>query len=297
VAKYYSSTIAGGKISNDTTVSERIVNTPSPIAKKMLNFVQEMGTLTCKRSHLSARSRLNSYLIIIILRGSGTITYNKKDVAVKSGDLVFIDCNTEYSHCCNMDDPWEFTWLHFNGPQAAMIHSYFLKRNGSILLRPIDISPYLAQLHKLFTIMAQKNRDYEIIASSQINILFTSILTETGNTNQQSNTNEKMYLIKEYLEKNINGKITLDTLSAEFCISKYYMTRQFKDLFGTTIVQYLTFCRINHSKKLLRFTSMPVAEIATECGFEDACYFNKVFHETEGMTAGKYRKLWDTKNK
>ncbi len=291
--KVYSSEINAGKITNDTTVSERIVNTPSATAKAMLNYVQEMGTLFCKRSHLSARSKLDSYLIIIVLRGSGIINYNHNDIGIKAGDLAFIDCNTEYSHRCDENDPWELTWLHFNGPTAKAIHSTFLKRNGSILVKPNNLSLYLSHFSNLYSVMSQKNRDYEFVASSQINTIFTAILLEKSRGNINNTTNEKIHQLKEYLEKNFTAKISLDRLSEDFFISKYYMLRQFKTLFGITIVQYLTFCRINHAKKLLRFTSMSVAEVANECGFDGASYFNKVFHDAEGITAGKYRKLWD----
>ncbi len=293
MSKIYSSTIAGGTISNDTTVSERIVNTPSANAKKMLNYVQEMGTLICRRAHLSARSRLDSYLFILILSGSGTISYDKKDYFVKAGDLVFINCNTEYSHRASDSDPWQLSWLHFNGPTAEMLHSLFLSRNGTVLLHPADLSEYLKLLDELTAVMIQKKRDYELIASDLISRIYTKALTEPLKSDIQGTTDEKMQLIKEYLEKNLSEKITLDGLSREFYISKYYMTRRYKALFGTTIVQYLTDCRINHAKKLLRFTHKTVGEIAEECGFPDAAYFNKIFHDMEGTTAGKYRKLWE----
>lgn len=290
--KIYSSTIAGSKISNDTTISERIVNTPSATAKKMLNYVQEMGTLICRKAHISARSCLDSYLIIIILSGSGTISYSGEDFFVRAGDLVFINCNTEYSHRASDADPWELSWLHFNSPTAQMIHSLFLKRNGSILLHPTDLTEYLNLLSKLTAVMSQKNRDYELISSDYISRIYTKVLTEAAKNHSQDTTDEKMQMIKEHLEKNLALKISLDDLSREFYISKYYMTRRFKELFGTTIVQYLNTCRINHSKKLLRFTHKSVGEIAEESGFPDAAYFNKVFHDAEGTTAGKYRKLW-----
>ncbi len=290
--KIHSSTILGTIISNDTTISERIVNTPSPTAKKMLNYVQEMGTLICRRSHLSKRSRLDSYLIILILNGSGVISYNKEDYSVKSGDLVFINCNTEYSHRANDTDPWQLSWLHFNGPTANEIHNLFLKRNGTIVLHPNDPSKYIGLLRNLTSVMSQKKKDYEFIASDYISRIFTKILTEPLKSNCSNTTDEKIQLIKEFIENNFSEKITLDDLSQSFFISKYYMTRRYKEIFGTTIIKYLTECRINHAKKLLRFTHKTISEIAEECGFIDATYFNKVFHDMEGTTAGKYRRLW-----
>lgn len=58
------------------------------------------------------------------------------------------------------------------------------------------------------------------------------------------------------VDENCAEKIVLDNLAECFFISKFYMTKIFKEKYGTTIVNYLIFKRITRAKQLLRFTDM-----------------------------------------
>ena len=86
--------------------------------------------------------------------------------------------------------------------------------------------------------------------------------------------------------------ISLDQLAEQFFISKYYLSREFKKEFGTTVIQYVLAKRINNAKELLRYSNSSIEEIAHLCGIDDASYFNKVFRKMEGCTASEYRKRW-----
>lgn len=294
MSKNYWSTISNLNISNSTTDSVRIVHTPSIGAKSMFNYVQEMGSLVCKRSHISSRDPIDSYLFMMILKGDGSVTYNGETYFVSAGDIAFVDCNMKYSHRSSEKNPWEIKWIHFNGPTLKMLYSLFIKRNSSIIKHPADLSRFLSLFEDLSRTMTEKERDFELIASHILSGFVTDLLTEQGADNIKSTTLQKLSLIKNHLENNFQRKITLEYLSKEFVISKFYLTRQFKEHFGITVMKYLEGCRINHSKKLLRFTSLSVGEIAIQCGFENECYFTKVFKENEGITAGKFRKQWIT---
>ena len=101
-----------------------------------------------------------------------------------------------------------------------------------------------------------------------------------------------MYKVKDYLEQNYREKLSLEELANYFYISKYHLCREYKKLFGTTIIDYITMRRITHAKELLRFTKMSIEDTATNSGYPDASYFNKVFQKVEGMKASEYRKKW-----
>ena len=98
--------------------------------------------------------------------------------------------------------------------------------------------------------------------------------------------------VKEYLEQHYSEKITLDQLSHDFFINKYYLTRVFKEQYGQSITAYLQSLRITHAKQLLRFTDRSVEEIGFECGLGQLHYFSRVFKEVEGVAPSVYRSQW-----
>ena len=107
-----------------------------------------------------------------------------------------------------------------------------------------------------------------------------------------SSLKKELHQIKKYLDEHYQEKITLDQLAEQFFINKFYLTRIFREHFGTTINHYLLSIRITHAKKLLRFTDLPIEKIAYECGMRDGNYFARMFRKTEGMPPGEFRKRW-----
>ena len=63
-------------------------------------------------------------------------------------------------------------------------------------------------------------------------------------------------------------------------------------MYGITLNHYVIAKRITLAKKLLRFSPYTLEEIAQECGFYDASYFNKQFKKSEGISASDFRKKW-----
>ena len=64
----------------------------------------------------------------------------------------------------------------------------------------------------------------------------------------------------------------------------------FKEEFGMTFVQYLTNCRISHSKELLISTAVPTEQIAYRVGMNSYSYFCTCFKRLCGMSPGEYRR-------
>ena len=84
----------------------------------------------------------------------------------------------------------------------------------------------------------------------------------------------------------------LDELAEKHYINKYYLTKIFKETYGSTISNYLIAMRITKAKQLLRFTDMTVDEIGSTVGMSDANYFSRMFRKVEGISPREYRKQW-----
>ena len=56
-------------------------------------------------------------------------------------------------------------------------------------------------------------------------------------------------------------------------------------------MSYFTRLKIDHAKRLLRETPMPIGEISDLLSFDDANYFSKTFKKLTGYTPSTYRKM------
>lgn len=273
--------------------SNRILVTPSAYARKHYLYVQEAGTLQSLEPHISRRQNLNSFLLFIVLEGEGILFYNGVRHNISAGDCVWIDCTKPYFHESSAEHPWSLKWVHFNGMEAGNFYNAFLSRGNSYLFHPRSILPFIEALDQLYLCYQNKTSLMELSANKLLTDIITLCFTENESLKQgEYSIPIKLQEIHTYLMENYYRKITLEDLSSRFFISKFHLSREYKKIYGTTILNDLTYQRVSHAKSMLRFSDDSIDTIALSCGFQDTGYFIKVFKKVESMTPLEYRKKW-----
>ncbi len=271
----------------------RILSTPSEYAKENLLYVQEIGTLTSRSPHISTRQNIFSFLFLVVISGSGTFSYKGKSVQIHTGDCIFINCEESYSHESSENDPWTLTWVHFYGKTLYKIYKQYIEFGYTYCFHPKSVTDFLTTLSELYHIQAKRSALMEIESNKYLTDIITLSFTSNVHEKKESiSTIEKLQAIREYMLLNYSDKISLDSLSANFYISKYHLSREYKHYFGVNLLKDLNSIRVSQAKSLLRFTSKSIEEISEECGFSDSGYFIKVFKNTENMTPFTYRTKW-----
>lgn len=276
------------------TSSERVLASPTRFALKNCLYVQEVGRLKSLKPHVSSRDSLESYLFIIVLSGEGSINYKGLSHQMSFGNCALIDCRQKYYHISSKDKPWELMWVHFNGNMASSMYEQFTRINPSGVFRSSNVHNYKRPLEEMMRLNKEHDEMTEIMSNKYITDIITQCCLDSQYEETESDNSLKGKLpeIREYLIENYTHKILLEELAEEFYISKYHLSREFKNEYDITIGNYLLNLRIARAKELLRFSAMPIEEIAGECGISDTSYFTKVFRKSEGMTALEYRHKW-----
>ncbi|MDR7076938.1 AraC-like DNA-binding protein [Neobacillus niacini] len=97
--------------------------------------------------------------------------------------------------------------------------------------------------------------------------------------------------IASWIRDHFNEKISLDLISSELNLSKYYVSHVFKEVTGFTVMEYVMGCRLNQVKYLLEMEpDLSIAEVSSSSGFESLAHFSRYFKEKVGVTPSKYRK-------
>lgn len=273
--------------------SERVLYTPSEYARMALLHLQEIGTLRALQAHTSARENLASFLFFTVVSGDGELEYNGKQYGLGAGDCVFIDCRKPYAHTTGKK-LWTLRWCHFNGPTLSSTYQKYQERGGRPVFRPENGERFLAVLDTLNALANGEDYIRDMRINEELNRLCTLLMEESWHPEEARQTTKKIGVreIKEYLDENFASRITLDQLSRDFYINKYYLTRVFKEQYGLSITAYLQNVRITHAKQLLRFSDKSVEEIGLECGLGAGYYFSRTFKTVEGISPSAYRKTW-----
>ncbi|MNI18888.1 HTH-type transcriptional regulator YesS [compost metagenome] len=100
-----------------------------------------------------------------------------------------------------------------------------------------------------------------------------------------------LQLATEFMEKNFNNNITIETVAGHVQRSTSFLSRIFKEATGTTINDHLIHLRIQRAYELLRQPKYSMEDICREIGYSNVSYFNKLFKSRTGHTPGQYRQL------
>ncbi|MGN0983934.1 MAG: helix-turn-helix domain-containing protein [Gemmiger sp.] len=274
--------------------SDRIIYTPSSFAKVNLLHLQEIGELQARQPHTSERGDLASFLYFVVLSGSGELEYEGTRTTLIPGDCVFLDCHRHYLHRTSQN-LWRLKWVHFYGPNLSAIYKKYRERGGRPCYHARNVSACVDLLEELHTLAASDDYLRDMRIFEKLTSLLTLLMEESwhpGNGQHNGTKKQNLQEIKEYLDTHYSEKITLDELAERFYINKFYLSRVFKEQFGTSVNGYLLQLRITHAKRLLRFTDWPIEKIGQECGMNDANYFSRTFKKVEGIAPGQFRRQW-----
>lgn len=273
--------------------SNRILYTPSSFARSSLLHLQEIGELEAKKPHKSSRANLQSYLFFMVMNGAGSLLYCGKEYALTTGDCIFIDCLKPYSHMTDADNLWTLCWVHFYGPTMTSIYDKYRERGGRPVFRPVE-NKFIMVWDALFQIASGSDYLRDMLINQHLSELVTLLMSESWHPEDRVTAKKKASVteIKDFIDKNYADKITLDSLSSQFYINKYYLTKVFKEQYGQSLSSYILSVRITKAKQLLRFSDKNVEEIGYECGLGAPHYFSQTFKSVEGVPPSVYRKQW-----
>ena len=91
-----------------------------------------------------------------------------------------------------------------------------------------------------------------------------------------------------YIEQHY-ADISLQEMADTFGFNPNYLSSYLKKQTGMTFIKLVHLQRINVAAEYLRYTSVPIEQIALKVGYENPSYFYKVFRKTLGSSPAEYR--------
>lgn len=106
---------------------------------------------------------------------------------------------------------------------------------------------------------------------------------------------QKLRRVQEYICTYLHRQLTLQELAALVPMSPRHFIRAFRRSTGFTPHQYVTHCRIEQAKVLLRNPRLRIADVATQVGFQRQEHFTRHFRIRTSMTPTAYRGMQCTR--
>lgn len=184
------------------------------------------------------------------------VAWFHRDFILKLNDQIQ-DVNV--ADCFDSSSKMHFNLLHTDSDTFPVIVKLF-----QLLLKPVDEKKFGDRaLHDLY-------------ATQLLIVLNQAHLNTTITPGEQLISNPKVNDVVFYINQNLCEELTLENLSAKFYVSKYYLTRLFKQYTGLTLHQYILRKRLNTAKIMLANGCMPY-DACIDSGFKNYSHFSKCF--------------------
>ncbi len=241
------------------------------------------------------------YQIIWFFEAGGTHIVDFKSFDIKENMVLFITKDQIHAFDDNLETKG---WLiHFN--ESFFMHSdvdIFLKYN--LFNSPqnpcysIDKGTIKTSEHYISLIKYELSKRDSFGAEDVIRYLLKSFLINMervhrkmpGKTIQLTNQYElQCYKFKDLLEENFSKNHSVQSYAEALHISSKTLAMITKSHVGKLPSQLIAERIVLEAKRMLRFTTLQISEIAFRLGFDDASYFVKYFKRQVGISPGNYR--------
>jgi len=108
-------------------------------------------------------------------------------------------------------------------------------------------------------------------------------------TGQKSHHDEVVMKAQEYIEKNVNGKITIEELAANLAIGRRSFERRFKHATSNSVLEYIQRVKVEAAKRSIENSRKYISEVMYDVGYTDTKAFRTTFKKITGLTPVEYR--------
>jgi len=136
---------------------------------------------------------------------------------------------------------------------------------------------------------------YYVINSPSISVIISK-LVQNASTKLEAVRKEREFSrpVREatkFIKNNFMENLTLANVADHVHLNASYLSMLFKKETGQNYMSFLTDARIEEAKKLLKDSSMSVAEICYAVGYTDKKHFSRLFIKNVGIRPTAYRSL------
>ncbi|ACI19046.1 AraC family transcriptional regulator [Dictyoglomus thermophilum] len=243
----------------------------------------------------------NEFEILYMERGIGKFYVDGYEYKLNEGEYLFVNSGSIHSglemikRSIGYAIVFDLRLLYSEEPDYCK-HEYFLPLINKRYHIPSNLNDEHIRndICRIIEVFKEKSYGYELYIKSLLFDIFWRVFKYYAERrNQDGRLGYKIERIKDvlnYINQNYNKNLSLDELSRQVDMSKFYLCRLFKESLRMSPVEYINKVRVDKAMELLINTDMSVSEIAFECGFDNISYFIKVFKKYMHTTPLKFRK-------
>jgi transcriptional regulator GlxA family with amidase domain len=106
---------------------------------------------------------------------------------------------------------------------------------------------------------------------------------------QRKHDDQGIQKVQDYIERNYDGKISVENLADLLLVGRRTFERRFKEATNNTPLEYVQRVRVEAAKKCFEVSRKNVTDVMYDVGYTDNKAFRDVFKKVTGLTPIEYR--------
>lgn len=259
------------------------------------NFSFDIRLLHCgfetDPNHSIINRSNDRHSISYLIDGSGYCYLNSKFFEIKKGDIYILPQNTKFSQRVSPKNSYKYIYISFVGPSANLL----LEKSGLTANTPvlhIDDLEIENKFRKIYDLCFKNT----FVSIAKANLIFFEILCYLIEKNEKNNLPIKISKnaivegAQTYIEANYFKDLSVEDICKHSFCNRSYLSKLFKTVCNTTIMNYVYNYRIEKAMEMLIHTNLPVVAIMERVGFNDYSSFYRHFLKKTGFSPKVYRK-------
>lgn len=224
------------------------------------------------------------YEIFYLLEGKVKYVIEGKKYELTPGDMIFVNIGEIHYVEADLKTNYDRVVFRFN---KTILPSYFsssqnlflpldetFSKKRHIKKKDIENTAIPSIIKEIIDVFAMDKYKHPLLISESIRLLveINKIFEKQDLSLNENSINKPIQLALNYINENIDNRITLDDISNNVFLNKFYLSKLFKKETGMTINDYVTLKKIFKANELIE-SGMDAGVAATNVGYSNYSSF------------------------
>ncbi len=254
--------------------------------------VYESGYEECNPLHCWGPDKKACYVFHYVLSGKGKLYLGDRIFDIVAGDCFLVSPEDLCYYEADVDDPWKYKWVGFDGLRSKSIMSMTRFTGANPITNILDNYKTEKFLDDIFT--SYKSEFAPNIKALGNLYLFLAWLIEAY-PNESRNTattgEQNFYNMLRYISVQYKGRIKVSEMADALHYDRSYLYKMFIKQSGMSPSEYLEIFRIKKACELISDGKQNIYEIASSVGYDNYNWFFIVFKRRMGCSPEAFSKM------
>lgn len=256
----------------------------------------QYGREVCTPGHAFGPARQSHYLFHFILEGKGSLTAADEmgnatvhELHAGEGFLIFPGQITTY--VADLDDPWEYIWIEFDGAHVKSNLDRLGFSPASPVYQAQDEDRCKQMVDAMRSLLDHRSASqFYLVACAYL--FFDAFLGSARPHRSGASSRLHSFYVDNalaYIEQNYQGDITVEDIARNAGLNRSYFGKVFRDAMGVSPQQFLIGFRIEKACELLKLSNLSVGEVGRAVGYPNQLHFSRAFKNARGLSPRAWR--------